>query len=193
MSFYATFYIFYDIQNSNTTGSGKGSIDITYNSSVNIFHNYQNLNCTRTPSRLSELYYDVEVTFESDGNFFTITALYDANQKKVVTKFNNETCEFSALDVDSAKFVTSSNEGTITQLETTINLVDTTEYSLQQTAYSGSTLLYGTSLNSSKESLQKGGPILCQAYVASLVNPSIILNEYTLVDAIGICIAGYYI
>jgi hypothetical protein len=40
--------------------------------------------------------------------------------------------------------------------------------------------------------LRKGGPILCQAYVASLVNSGTNVNAATMTDAIGIAIAGLF-
>lgn len=98
----------------------------------------------------------------------------------------------STPDASLASFTSGSTSGVLNQQTATSNSLDTSSYRLVQQATGTSTILNSGTDNSSTNWIIYGGPILCEAYVASLVNKGTITNYSTLVNAISIAVAGVY-
>jgi hypothetical protein len=196
--------IIYTIDNNSTQGYGSGNFKVSGSpiSPSEKTYTYKNLVCTRMgPKKYNDFeYYDVDVRFVlNDGQYDTqyfVNARFDPNTLQVYTTFNNyTTCVFSPTETEnSTKFSSSGVTGTINQMNETSNNVTTNDNSsqlfiLNQIANGTTTNLSVQNTSSPNIGFTTGGPILCQAYVATLVlNP---VDGPTLVDAIGIGIAGY--
>ena len=206
--------ISYTIVNPSTDGSGSGSFIVTGSKSSpskQTTYTYTNLKCSRVLKTFSYSkgdfkYYDVDVTFTLNNNGinenYTFTGRYNTNDQKVYTTFIYSTgCSFTPTkDENIPSFFFQGFEGTITQTSITENKVNCnagygTKFILTQKAAGTSANLSATTLDGSSASntgVSIGGQILCQAYVACLVQVETELNAATLVDAIGIGLGCYY-
>jgi hypothetical protein len=99
----------------------------------------------------------------------------------------------STPDASLASFTSGSTSGVLNQQTSTSNSLDASTYKLVQQATGTSTILTsGDNTYLSTNWIIYGSPILCEAYVASLVNNGTITNYSTLVNAISIAVAGVY-
>jgi len=201
--------ISYTIYDNNADGSGSGSFIVTgslSSSSKQTTYTYTNLKCSRVLKTLDDFTcYDVDVTFtlnnEKYNENYTLTGRYNTNDQKVDTTFNSYGL-FGAFNPTSdpkiTQFLSSGFEGTILQGNATENKVNCDAgygayFILTQKAAGTTTNLSGFQPDGSSPStvgIGCGPPILCQAYVACLVQVETELNVATLVDAIGIGVAG---
>jgi hypothetical protein len=136
------------------------------------------------------------LTKDNISTSYSITASYNNASPSVNTTFTsnntNSSASFTATSDDSlASFYSTILNGTLNQQSSTQNSLNGAGFVLTQTANGNSTTLSGNS-GSTRDWLRQGGPILCQAYVASLVNTGTNVNAAIMTDAIGIAIAGLF-
>jgi hypothetical protein len=110
-----------------------------------------------------------------------------------ISTFSSTATFASTPDASLASFTSGSTTGVLNQPTTTSNSLEAENFILQQQASGTSTTLTSGTDYSSTDWIKYGGPILCQAYVASLVNnDNTFTNFSTLVNAISIAVAGIY-
>jgi hypothetical protein len=152
---------------------------------------------------VSENGVSVTVNFRLNNNNtdYSITAFYNSQRQDVNTTFNTtnpntliSSATFSATpdsDPSLASFSSGNLTGILNQLAPSLNSLNGQAFLLDQRAAGTSTTLSGNS-GGTRDWLRRGGPILCQAYVASLVNSGTNVNAAIMIDAIGIAIAGLF-
>ena len=178
-----------------TTNGGSGVFTIITNG-VNVSYTYSGLFCSDDGNTGR-----VNVSFNLSASgitpaIYNISAVY--SNPVVNTSFTpsnimvNSTFK-STTDASLASFTSGSTSGVLNQPTTTSNSLEASSYRLVQQATGTSTLLEsGDNKYGSTDWIKYGGPILCEAYVASLVNKGTITNFSTLVNAISIAVAGIY-
>jgi len=177
-----------------TTNGGSGQFTIIKNG-ISVVYTYSGLFCSDDGTSGS-----VKVSFNLSAlgiqtTTYTINANY--NNSVVYTTFTPSNIMVnsnfaSTADASLASFTSGSTSGVLNQPTTTSNSLDASSYRLVQQATGTSTLLTSGTDYSSTNWIKYGGPILCEAYVASLVNKGTITNYSTLVNAISIAVAGVY-
>jgi hypothetical protein len=178
------------------TNGGSGQFTI-FKNGISVVYTYSGLSCSEDDNAGK-----VNVSFNLSASgitptIYNITAVY--SNPVVNTTFTpsnimvNSTFASTPDDPSLASFTSGLTNGVLNQPTTTSNSLEATSYRLVQQATGTSTLLEsGDNKYGSTDWIKYGGPILCEAYVASLVNKGTITNYSTLVNAISIAVAGIY-
>lgn len=174
------------------TNDGSGQFTIIKNG-ISVVYTYSGLFVTDDGTSGNV---NVKFTLSAPGiqtTTYTISANY--NNSVVNTAFSPSTIMVNSTfastpDPSLASFTSGSTSGVLNQQTSTSNSLDASTYRLVQQATGTSTILTSGTGYSSTNWIKYGGPILCEAYVASLVNNGTITNYSTLVNAISIAVAG---